>query len=190
MTLEGDITSDLAPTLNDSGTVDLDLPAITEIGIHHEINSRLSVQAGAVYTEWSSFEVLEAKLDSQDEPLHLKDEYWNNSWRLSAGVTYKPSEEWTVRAGYAYDETPVDAEHRTTSIPDTDRQWFTLGGTYQWDTNTTIDMGYAYITGRSVDINEEFEIPVPGIELPFSNFEGELKTADAHVLAVQMNYSF
>ncbi|GAA5219132.1 porin [Corallincola platygyrae] len=194
--LDGKAESDLSADLNRDGSLDLDLPAISELAIHHELDHQWSVQASAVYTQWGSFEKLEAKLDGIDEPVHIKDEYWDHSWRLAAGVTYKVSPKWTLRAGYAYDETPVDSKRRSLSIPDTDRQWYTAGTTYQWDENISIDVGYAYLHGRKVDVNEEFGLtttnPNTGdaIHIPVSSYQGHLETADAHIFSAQMNYSF
>ncbi|TCI03032.1 long-chain fatty acid transporter [Corallincola luteus] len=194
--LDGHAESDLSAALNDKGTLDLDLPAITELAIHQPISGQWSLQASAVYTQWGSFDKLEAKLDNLDEPVHIKDEYWDHAWRLAAGVTYLATPAWTLRAGYAYDETPVDAKHRTLSIPDTDRQWFTLGTSYQWDEAVSFDLGYAYLYGRKVDVSEEFGLtttnPNTGapIHIPVSSYQGQLNSADAHILSAQLNYQF
>lgn len=188
--LDGEIESDLGaliPSLtelyNQGGSLDLDLAAITEVAINQQLNDKWSVQASVVFTEWSAFDELNANLDSGYDLL-LKEEDFEDSLRLSVGGTYLYSDKVTLRAGYAYDDGAVSYEHRSLSIPDTDRQWYTVGATYALTENTTIDMAYAYITGREAAVSQQRTLGTIVSDLSVTEH------AKANVFSLQVNTSF
>ena len=53
-----------------------------------------------------------------------------------------------VRAGIAYDEAAAPNEHASASIPDTDRMWYSVGATYKFTPNLSIDAGFAHLRGK------------------------------------------
>ncbi|WP_269079044.1 OmpP1/FadL family transporter [Marinobacter similis] len=57
-------------------------------------------------------------------------ERWNNTWQFNLGGIWQASPEWAFKAGYAWDESPVD-EYVTARIPSEDRHWLTLGAQWQ-----------------------------------------------------------
>lgn len=183
LTLEGSMSSDLVAGYNQGGSLDMDLPAIAEFAADHQLNDRWSLQFSAVWTQWSSFDKLEANLDS-GEVVHLKDENFSDTWKLALGATHKLNNQWTLRAGYAYDEGAVDGQWRSLSIPDTDRQWFTAGASYQWDKDISLDAGFAYIKGRDTTVNESETLA--GLNASFSGQQ----QADVQIMSLQLNYLF
>lgn len=188
--MEGDVNSDLgvlipevAELYNQGGSLDLNFAAITEFAINHKLNETWSLQASANFTEWSTFDKLEANLDS-GYVLLLKEEDFEDTWRLSVGTTYNYSDKLTLRAGYAYDEGAVSYEHRSLSIPDTDRHWITVGATYALSDSVTIDAGYAYIKGREADVSQTRDLG--SVETLLTATEH----AKANVFSLQVNTSF
>ncbi len=188
LTLDGKVSSDLVQSLNQAGSLDLNLAAITEIALDQVINAQWSIQASAVHTDWSTFEKLEANLaDGTD--LLIKQENFDNSWRGSLGATYLYSDEITLRAGVAYDDGVVSRENRSLSIPDTDRTWYTVGATYTLDDNSSIDVAYGYITGREAIVDKQNVMGSAATGAIVSNLTAT-ETANAHVLSVQYNLAF
>ena len=181
--LDGEVSSDLSAELNQDGSLDLNLAAITEVAVSQIIDDQWSVQASLVFTDWSTFQKLEANLASGDDFL-IKEENFDDSWRGSLGVTYKLNDQYTLRAGYAYDDGVVTVENRSLSIPDTDRHWITGGVTYTLNDSTTFDFAYAYINGREANIDKSRDIGSIT-----STIEGS-QSATAHVLSAQVNMSF
>lgn len=181
--LDGDISSQIRSELNQPGKVDINLAAITELAVNQKINKRWSVQASAVFTDWSTFDKLEANLASGDDFL-IKKEDFEDSWRGALGVTYKLDNAMTLRAGYAYDDGAVTTENRSLSIPDTDRQWITAGLTYSVTDTTAIDVGYAYLNGREAKVDKTRQIG------PLTSTVTGTQSANAHILSVQVNTSF
>ena len=51
----------------------------------------------------------------------------------------------TLRAGVAYDQSPVEGEYRTPRIPDNDRYWLSLGAGWQPADWVSLDAAFTYI---------------------------------------------
>ena len=127
------------PKLSEKASVPLDIPESITFGISHRLNDDITVLAGATYAKWSRFEELdvygsggqvsELLRKSGDEPLTHVTEEWKNTWQFNVGGIWQATPEWKLKAGYAYDESPVD-EYVTARIPSQDRHWLTLGT--QW----------------------------------------------------------
>ncbi|REL25516.1 long-chain fatty acid transporter [Thalassotalea euphylliae] len=183
LAVSGDLSSEVIASANQSGTVDLDLPAVAELAISQQITDALSIQASANWFGWSSFDVLEADL-ADGTIFPIAEEHFENNWKLSLGATYELSDAWTVRAGYAYDEGAAVTEHRTLNIPDTDRQWFSAGATYTMDESTTIDFSLLKVYGREVSLSESRAVG------PISSTLNATQSSNATILSAQVNYSF
>ncbi|OOF22703.1 long-chain fatty acid transporter [Salinivibrio sp. IB574] len=165
-----------------SGELELNLPEIIEFSGFHQLNQQIALHYSAMYIGWDSFQELKATSsasncnDGTAGQCLQKDENWDNSWRYALGATYTMDKHWAFRAGYAYDESPVSAEDRTLSIPDSDRHWWSLGTTYTANDNLSIDAGFAYLDGDQVDGSEDgFAFSAGG---------------DAYIYGLQLNYLF
>ena len=109
----------------------------------------------------------------------VMDNDWKNSWFFSIGTDYRINDEWTVRAGFAYEDSPVVNEKRTALIPDADRIWISLGATWKMNKQLRTDFGFTWIHG------------VGNMGL----YKGEQKVAeydniDCILLGAQMVYKF
>ena len=69
------------------------------------------------------------------------------------GAEYDLSDRWTIRAGVAYEDSPITAENRTPRLPDNDRVWASLGATYKWSERLSFDIAYTHIFVRDSKIN-------------------------------------
>jgi long-chain fatty acid transport protein len=186
LTLSGDVSSQITAELNQPGSLDLNLAAITELAVNQRLDSQWSVQASLTFTDWSTFEKLEANLNDGSDFL-IKQENFDDSLRASVGVTYILSDELTLRAGYAYDDGVVTVENRSLSIPDTDRHWVSGGFTYSFNDDMSIDGAYVYINGREADIDKTRALNEQGTLT--STFVGS-QSATAHIFSVQFNSRF
>lgn len=163
------------------GTVDLELPAIAEFSASHQLGDKWGVHYSVLWTNWSSFERLEAYVPSQDEPVFEKEENFSNSFRYAIGADYQLNAKVKLRAGIAYDETPTDSQLLSISIPDTNRLWISAGANYLLDDSSSIDLGVSIIRGQDRTFTEEDDA---GGEWEF-NSEGH-----AFIVSAQYNYAF
>jgi long-chain fatty acid transport protein len=133
----------LAPsTLNEDAQVPLAIPESITVGARHQLNDSVTMLAGATYARWSRFEGLDvfstegdggqistALGRTGDQPLSHVTEKWQNTWQFNVGGIWQATPAWALKAGYAWDESPV-GEFVTARVPSSDRHWLTLGT--QW----------------------------------------------------------
>jgi len=146
--LEGTVTS---PAGRIPISSDLTTPDQLTIGISQAITPAFTVHAGFEWTNWS---VLETPLVTgpggavvTELPLNYDDGYF-----YSLGFDYKFNNQLTLRAGLAYEESPIDTEVRSTRLPDNDRIWASVGATYQWNNKLSFDVAYTHIFAKETDI--------------------------------------
>ncbi len=163
-------------------SLEVSLPAIIELSAFHQLNDQWAIHYGWQQTDWSSFTELKASSpqcnDGTAGQCFVKPEEYENNNRYSFGGTYTLNNQWTLRAGIAYDE---QAGKATLSIPDTDRMWYSAGLTYALNSNLSVDAGFTLVQGESGSIAES---NAAGKEF---NFEAE---GPAYLTSVQMNYTF
>ncbi|EAR56196.1 putative long-chain fatty acid transport protein [Photobacterium sp. SKA34] len=138
------------------GSLPLELPASAEIATFHQLTDQWAIHTSINWTDWSSFEKLEANipaLGSHSNDL-IKEENWKDNYRFAIGTTYQVNSKLALRSGIAYDMAAVDEAHRTQTIPETDRTWLSLGAGYQWSKNLTLDAGITYVYAKKAHLNE------------------------------------
>ncbi|KJG40799.1 aromatic hydrocarbon degradation protein [Photobacterium angustum] len=138
------------------GSLPLELPASAEIATFHQLTDQWAIHTSINWTDWSSFEKLEANipaLGSHSNDL-IKEENWKDNYRFAIGTTYQVNSKLALRSGIAYDMAAVDEAHRTQTIPETDRTWLSLGAGYQWSKNLTLDAGLTYVYAKKAHLNE------------------------------------
>lgn len=135
-------------------TARLSTPGSIDLSVYHEINDRWAVMSDVQWTDWSQFEELRVNFDKAGVPDDVTQEQWHDSWFYALGAQYKPIDSWTLRAGVAYDQTPVRDKFRTARLADQDRFWIAVGGSYAFSNSISVDLGYTHIFVRDADINE------------------------------------
>jgi long-chain fatty acid transport protein len=191
LTLEGHANglafNPMNPSVKKAGSMDLTLPATAELASFHQLNDQLAVHASINWTDWSSFKELVA--DFPDSSDLIKSENWEDNYRFAVGTTYKLDQKWTLRSGVAYDMSAVDDKYRTTTIPETDRLWLSVGAGYEWSKNLTLDAGFTYIFAKDAPISEPRDASDNAAAAFGGAFEGEV-TGNVWLIGVQANYKF
>ncbi|MBP2847052.1 long-chain fatty acid transporter FadL [Dickeya oryzae] len=183
----GSFRSDLAAPRGTSGTtipgkLTLNLPEMWEFSAYHRVAPQWAVHYSLAYTSWSAFQELRAT-GSNGQQLFQKDESFHDAYRIALGTTYYYDNNWTFRAGIAFDDSPVPADKRTISIPDQDRLWLSAGTTYAFNKDASVDVGVSYMHGQKVTIHE------PGISQSVPSYTFTSK-GQAWLYGVNFNYSF
>ena len=55
------------------------------------------------------------------------------------------NDQWTLRAGIAYDQTPTNDQTRTPRVPDGDRTWVAFGLGYRFSDELKFDAGFVHL---------------------------------------------
>ncbi|WP_166262351.1 OmpP1/FadL family transporter [Marinobacter salicampi] len=196
-------------TLTEKAEVPVDVPDSVRFGVSHELTDTLTLLAGATWAKWSDFEDLDVisragnagtanqtisflgqRKYGQDGIIGHVSENWKDTWSASAGVIWQTTPEIALKAGYAFDETPVNEDFRTARIPSDDRHWLTLGGQYAHaQSGWTVDVAAGYLIIDDVDLNEqEYDVndnPTDGVANVTGTYE-----LDAWGAAVQLSKAF
>jgi len=175
--LDGNIS--LEGVFDESGSADLDLPDIATFGVAHDINNRFRVMGQATWFGWNNFQEIQAVRDD-GVPVPNNIQNYQTTWAFAVGGEYDVNEDWTVRAGYQFDETPTTDEYRTTRTPDGDRNWFSAGATYKLNEKLSFDGALTYIDVAEGDIDV-----TRGVTNVIGTSDGSVG-----IVAVGLNYKF
>ncbi|MEW6996213.1 outer membrane protein transport protein [Colwelliaceae bacterium BS250] len=185
--LEGEFTG--LGSATEDGSLSIDLPQVAEFSGFHQLTDKFAMHYSVMYTDWSSFDKLEAYTD-EEEPVFIKEENFESTYRLALGTTYNFSEKLILRAGVAFDESAAVEDHRSISIPDSDRLWYSVGATYQFNADNSVDLGFAYIDGEKVTVTESDGL-LEALPPIFGNDDWQFESeGNAILLSVQYNKSF
>src|SRR5690554_3422520 len=185
-----------------SAKVPLTGPQNATISLAHRFTDKFQLQGGITWTDWSSFkyfDVIGTEPGVISELTGLGDNYighivenWSDSYAYAIGGTYTLNDQWLFRAGFAYDEAPVNKNHRTARVPDNDRKWLTAGARYTMNQDMSFDLGLAYLIMSDFSMSErnyglgDDKNPKPGdLESISGNY-----SMDAFGISAQMNYRF
>jgi long-chain fatty acid transport protein len=143
-----------AGAFTDSGArLDLTTPASLSFGVQQDVTPRLSLMAEAQWTDWSSFDQLTIEFDNPRQPDNVSEQEWEDSWFFAVGSTYRVSDTVTLRAGVAYDQSPVKDKFRTPRIPDEDRYWLSLGAGWRPAPWVDLDGSLTYVQVEDSEVD-------------------------------------
>ncbi|HHF7283537.1 TPA: outer membrane protein transport protein [Haemophilus influenzae] len=167
------------------GDLTLTLPDYLELSGFHQLTDKLAVHYSYKYTHWSRLTKLHASFEDGKKAFDKELQYSNNS-RIALGASYNLYEKLTLRAGIAYDQA-ASRHHRSAAIPDTDRTWYSLGATYKFTPNLSVDLGYAYLKGKKVHFKE---VATTGKNVVLNTTANYTSQAHANLYGLNLNYSF
>jgi len=188
--LEGDVTFARPPLVPASASPDggifakTTLPESASLSVFQRFDERWDFMGDVTWTNWSRFDSLDI-YRSSGVLLQSTPENWDDSWRISFGLSYRASEAWKLRGGVAYDQTPVSDAFRTARIPDNARTWLSLGAQWKPRANLAVDVGYAHLFVSDASINDNQGTGVAGSGLLRGEYEGSVD-----ILSAQVAYSF
>lgn len=120
-------------------------PELLSFGLAQEFADDWMFTIDLTRTGWDTFQELRIDYDNPLQPDTVEEENWVDVYKTSIGLDYDYSEKWTFRAGYGYDNSPVDESNRLVRLPDGDRTWMSFGATYRWSESLEFSAGYAYL---------------------------------------------
>ncbi len=165
---------------------DVTLPQTAYISGFRKVSDKIDILGTIRWTGWSSFEELRIEFDN-GLPDNVTPENWDNSTTYSIGMNYHIDDQWILRGGLAFDQTPVSDEFRTARIPDTDRTWVSLGGSYQAREKIRVDFGYAHIFTDDAPLNQSASLVPTSPGALVDNLNGKFTDSDADLLSVSVN---
>ena len=120
-----------------------------------ELTDDFRVMGEVQWQNWSVFDKIDINvpaigLSQQDQ------QNYDDAFFVAIGGEYDVLNDLTVRVGAAWDQTPTNddilagqinpgATNRTVRVPDEDRIWLSIGGTYEMNDHMSVDIGYSYL---------------------------------------------
>ncbi len=158
-----EITGPAAANSSDA-KADITLPDVFVLSVTHKLSDRIELLGDVARTGWSSIpkvDVIRASATLSGLQIgsiaQTLDTDFKDTWRFALGANYKLNDEWMLKGGIAYDQTPVKgASTRLVSLPDNDRTWFSVGAQWKPSKTLTLDAGatYLYVKDASIDNNQ------------------------------------
>ena len=130
----------------------LDLPQIVSVGIAHEAVTGLTLLGEIDWYGWESFKEIRLAFANGNPDIVLPQNY-RNTFGFAIGAQYKWRENWTLRGGARYEQTPTVDAFRNTTGPDSDATIIGLGVSYAMSERLAIDVSYGHTFFQHADIN-------------------------------------
>lgn len=159
----------------------LKLPDTLAFSVYHEVSPQWALMGDVTWTRWSRFEELRIKFDNPLQPDSVQPEDWRDTVRLGLGVKYNVNQKFTLRAGFAFDPSPVRRNLETPRLPGGDRTWLSVGMSYQLSPSFSLDIGYAHLFVKDSPINQSSSTA--------GNLVGEIQSR-VDIVGVQINWRF
>ncbi len=169
------------------GNVSLALktPDMASVSLVHELNSRWQLLGDLDWTGWSNVKSVPLVRET-GATLDTLTFNFRDTLRIAVGANYRMNDAWTLKIGYAYDQSPVpDAASRSVRLPDADRNWLAAGAKYRISRASTVDLGYAHLFIRDASINNNQNPPVNVRGLVNGSY-----ASSVDILGVQYAYLF
>ena len=163
----------------------LTLPDQVTASFRSQLTPQWTVLGTVEWTNWST--VQELVVTSRSIPVSTLDLKWNDGWFFSGGVEYQWDPKLALRAGIAYELTPVPDETRSPRLPDTNRLWLSGGFTYNFTPQFSFDFAYSHIFGENSPIALYASDPANALR---GSLVGEVNDGYVDIISVGLRYKF
>ncbi|MBE7200412.1 MAG: outer membrane protein transport protein, partial [Parafilimonas terrae] len=122
----------------------LNTPDKVSVGLTQAITPVARVNLGFEWDNWSRLGTVgivskTLGVTVNNLPLNYKD-----GFLYSIGGEYDVNPALTVRAGFAYETSPIDFSNRSVRLPDGDRYIASVGASYRWNQQLTLNVAYSH----------------------------------------------
>lgn len=129
-----------------SASADLKLPDIVHASVYQRFAGQFAVLGDFTWTHWSRLQTVPIEYSNAATPPSALEINYDDACRYAIGFEWYATKKFTLRTGFAYDETPIpNAESRTPRIPDNDRYFLTAGARWSPTDYMDIDFGYGHL---------------------------------------------
>lgn len=173
------ISGGLLGGLRVGADTEIELPQFVEVGFYHELTDQVALLGTVNWEDWSgSLDTIPISVNAGGTEIPTN---WKDTYKLAAGIHYRPSPPWLLMTGFAYDSSPVDAKDRTADLP-LDRQLrFAVGTQYQWSEHLNVGGNFEYVDLGDAKINNSS---------PLNGLKGDFKNNELFFIGLNANYTF
>lgn len=139
------LTGNGAVFQNTNADAPLPMPASVSLSADQGISRNVALLADVTWTQWSALRRITIDFANPNQPRINQPFDWRDVWRWSLGARYRPNDRWTLRAGAAYEQSPVADRTREPRVPEANHEWVSAGFTYQASAKMDIDFFYVHL---------------------------------------------
>jgi long-chain fatty acid transport protein len=140
--------------VNSAALVALRTPESVSANVFHQFDSKWAGMADVTFTRHNRMGDLDIQFPGTTEGNEVIRQQWNNTVRVSLGGNYAYNDSLTLRAGVAYDESPVKSTELThPALPDSDRMQYSFGANWKLSPRSSIDLAYSYLDFKDAKLN-------------------------------------
>lgn len=173
---------------NTSAEGDLTTPDSFGLGVMFKPYEKLTLEANAIYTLWSTYDKLEIEYGrpltpgspAGDTKVAATDKKWKDVWRFQLGAEYSLTDLIALRLGYVFDQIPDKDAYADYMTPTNDRHIITTGIGLAWD-NLSLDFSYSYLWFGNRSISAR---PADGV------LDSKFKDGHTHLTGISLSYKF
>jgi long-chain fatty acid transport protein len=141
-------------------TATLPLPASLNVGFAYQIDEKWLVSADLNFVQWDVYKTLTFDFEELDAyPATKIDPYkqsqntraWDNAMCYRIGAQYSANEKLDLRAGFYYDETPVQNDFYAPETPGANKIGITAGASYKLNNKFSLDAAILYGFGENTE---------------------------------------
>jgi len=171
---------------NTSAEGDITLPDSFSLGVMYRPLERLTLEANAIYTLWSTYDELKIEYNESLTPgfpggdVSATDKKWEDVWRFQFGAEYDLTQLIDLRLGYVYDQIPDRDKYADYMTPTSHRHIITSGIGFSWE-KASLDLSYSYLWFSNRSIDARFD---EGVQ------DSRFKNGHTHIGSMSLSYKF
>lgn len=134
----------------------LPMPAELTVGFAYQLNKNWLFAFDYQMDFWEVYKSLDLDFANPEVSTSINPRNYKNASTYSMGAQYIATEKLTLRAGYFFDESPVQAGFFAPETPRNDSNGFTAGLSLQVSEQLAIDASFLYLRFKEVEASYDF----------------------------------
>ncbi len=159
------------------------LPDWLGLGVAITPSKDLRFEADLTFTRWSTYNRLKIyykSLQSLGVPFSETQKNWRDTLRFQLGAEWDVTDVTTLRAGYVFDQCPINEGWADYMVPADDYHYFHLGAGFHWE-QIGFDLAYTFLHSEDRKVDMRLEDGV---------LDSEIEKALAHIFSASLQYRF
>lgn len=162
----------------------LTMPEMVSFGAYHQLDEDWAIMAEATWTRWSRYRTLRVDVEAGADEFSEQD--WRDTWFLAGGTTFRVSDDWTLRGGIAWDQSPTRTSTRTPRTPANSGLMVATGATWQPMSSLSLTLAFSHFFIESARIDLKSDQPGNATR---GDLSGSSRNA-VDTIALQLNWGF
>lgn len=160
----------------------LKVPQIVMASVYQELGERFALMMNAGWQDWSAFKKVEPNGSMDDPGSMITKTKSEDTWHVALGGQFRPSRDWILSAGAAYDSSMWKDENRVATLPLGETWRYGLGSQYAVSEMLKVGLDYEFIWSGDLDIDRT--------SILGGRLSGTYKNTYYHVIALNAAFGF